>query len=163
IIYDLKNNKKFKYLNKNNICLYDTCLFILYVIRWIYFNKKKLSSTQKEEFDSELLSNAISGYEYFFKCPQIRNINTNLSRLEFYDEVMENYYDKKNKYDIIAAFNEFTIIIKSDIINKSFNEFNFESPLYVLGSINRDMLCELEAKYALQIALDSFNDEIEKF
>ena len=162
IIYDLKSNKKFKYLNKNKICLYDTCLFIAYVIRWIYFSQNHLSQTQKEKFDNELLSNIITGFEHFFKCPQITNIATNLSRLEFYDEVTENYYVKNDKNDIFAAFNEFAIIIKSDIINKTFNEFNSNSPLYVLNSIEADKLCELESKYALEIALNSFGTEIKK-
>lgn len=159
-VYDIKTNKNFKYLNKNKICLYDTCFFMAYVVRWLHFNTKYLSFSEKETFDKNLLSYLISTFEIVFKCPEIVDLNTNFSRLDFYDKIMEDYYLKTNKNDIIAAFNEFTAIVKSDIINKKFVEFNSSSPLYVLNTVEADALCEQEAHYVLNISFNAFRDEI---
>lgn len=162
IAYTLKINGCFKFINKNKICLYDCCLFIAFIVRKIYFNKSYISVTKRQEFDDELLVKLIVGFDFFFKCPQITSANINISRFDFYDEVMDNHCYESDKISFEAGFDVFKNIIKNDIINRKFEIINSNSPLYLLNSFENNTLCELESKYALETALTSFGSEIEK-
>ncbi|MBQ8204175.1 MAG: hypothetical protein IJZ75_07870 [Clostridia bacterium] len=162
IAYTLKINKSYKYLNKNKISLYDTSLFIAFVVRSIYFNKSYISITKRQEFDDELLSNLITGFNHFFKCSPITNAGVNLSRFDFYDEIMDNYLFEPKGNAFSAILDVFTNIIKSDIANKNFQVVDSNSPLYMLNSLENNTICKLEAEYALETALTYFNCEIEK-
>lgn len=158
--YTIKKDKRFKYINKNNICLYDTCLFIAFVVRWLYFSQRFLTIKQKDEFDSDIITRLAVGFSIMFNCPEIKNAKINISRFSYYSETTEEYYHANDKNDIIAAFDEYKIILKSDIIANTFKEFTSSSPLCVLKTLEENFMCEQEALYVLQTATESFNKEI---
>lgn len=160
IAYTLRKNKEFHYLNYNKISLYDTCLFISYVIRLFYFNQHFINFENKQNFDDELLAYLSCGFEKFFKCPAVTNTDVNISRFEYYDTILEEYEENNDKKDIMAVFNEFQLIIKCDIIENRFIEFTKKSPLYTLNSLEKNMMCDLETKYALEVATENFKKEI---
>lgn len=158
----LLKNKKFKHINNNKIVLYDCALFITYVVRQIALQKKFLAYEQLKKLDCELNSSLISGFEMFFRCSEIRNIETTVSRFDFYDEI----FDENNEdftSAITSVYNEFIIIVKFDIINKRFLEFGDSSPLYLLATLEDNLKCENECKYILNFALQNFQTEIQRF
>lgn len=162
LAYTIKTNHKLKYVNHNKICLYEICILAAYYVRWIYYSKNNLNFLKREEFDNEMISYLISGFDMFFKCPQIReNIEISTSRFEFFDEVLEKYIDNNNKNDFICVFEEFKIIIKGEIINKELLPFSANSPLYLLATFDENIKCEIECKEILQmISSHIFDDDI---
>ena len=161
--YLIKSSKKFfKFLAKNPIALYDSCLFILYVVRCQIFKSISLDIKTKNEIDKKLILELINSFELFFKCTEIRSNSINFSRFEFYDEAVEKY-KSLGQEDIVTAFDEFKILIKSDIINKSFREFSLSSPLYILNTFDETLQCDFECKQILKFAINEFDEEIENF
>lgn len=155
----LTKNNKFNFLNKNNATLFDTCLFILYIVTL------KLSFGFSYEDKEKSLPVAL--WNIYFKnafraVMDIYGADEALttSRINFYDGVRANSINSDDPFGINAVFNEYKNILSVDVASGALADYNDETPLYLLDSFADGMFLGMEAKYSLTTALDDFNDEI---
>lgn len=134
LLYSLKETKNFRFIAKNDCCLFDIGLFALFLAKIT-----ELPNCKKKNLDTRLILAYISIYK--------KSLNTNFykendlttvafSRFELYNNV---YNQKK---DVAAIFNEFCKIVKVDISIETLVHFYTDVPLYLLDSFEKAWKCD---------------------
>ena len=156
IASQLKKNKSFHFLNKNNATLFDTCLFIVYITI-----AKMCDNFDFEEKEKRICIDTI-WHVYFKEIMHHFNANTDITmaRINFYNRVRNNNKSSNNPSGINAVFEEYVNILSADISNGLLSDYKEDSPLCLIG-LTESFNIKLEAKYSLTTALNSFDDEIE--
>lgn len=158
----LNDDKRFKYINSNNFCLYDTCIFTSFLVCLRYYNNgnKYINLNNRDIFQNDLCCCVSMLYESIFNNGKTLDTTLDIQRFENYFESLELYYDKHEQYDLAAVRTEFMNIIKHE---KIYNHlFIPEEPglTYIYNGIEEEIFLKAEADYILDFGLNKFNDEI---
>ena len=156
--YLIKTNRNLKYVKYNAVSLYDTFIFIAYIFRMMHFSKYRLSDTRKRLFDNRYIHLAFHSFNELFNFRD-NSLDTTNSRFQFYDETFKEYNQDNLIAQLKTVLNEFSIIIKSDIITEKFLQFGAKSPLYMLETLEDDMTCENESNSTFTIAVENFKND----
>jgi len=156
-------DKRYKFVNKNNYCLLDIGLFLIFTCKASIYAKTFVRMEKRRDIDAYAISALSTAFQAVFKI-DISNqmlIKLLVDRHEYYNEIFEETVMENDYHDaLMAIFNEANIIIRMDIINNSASLFSCNSPQYLLSTFEDNCLCQLECKILLELC-KSFNTEIE--